>query len=208
MDLINYLSEHFYTKQQLLDLAKISEAELEHFQEKKVMPSCSYKLALNYSCDSFFGEFNNQNDIEYYAKGYLSWLGMLKVTPNPHDVFNIFSQRYTNSISELKKSGFSANNALVNSKLEAHIEKEWEHFLRGIYGLCTKSGLPEEIASKELAVLQIGEILEQDKANIDLVQLTKAVNLLDKSSALFAPHERLKSSRHRLIDEVRRAYKL
>ncbi|MFC3646483.1 DUF6058 family natural product biosynthesis protein [Planctobacterium marinum] len=35
-----------------------------------------------------------------------------------------------------------------------------------------------------------------------------AVNLLDKSSSLFAPHERLSSSRFRLVNETRCKYKL
>jgi hypothetical protein len=128
MDLISYLNENYYTKQQLLDLTKISEAELSFFQEKKVMPTCSYKLSLNYCSDSFLGEFNSQSEIEYYAKGYLSWIGMLKVTTNLQDVFPIFSQRYAKSISELKGAGYSSNNAKVNSKLELHIEEEWGHF--------------------------------------------------------------------------------
>ena len=208
MDLIKYLNENYYTKQQLLDLAQISEAELFNFQEKRVMPTYSYKLSLNYSSNSFFGEFNNQSEIEYYAKGYLSWIGMLKITTNFQDVFPIFAQRYAQSISELKKTGYSSRDEKVNSKLDSHIEEEWVHFLNGVYGLCTKTGLPEDIAGKELAVLQISEILEMDKEKIDLAQLTKAVNLLDKSSSMFAPHERLKSSRHRLIDEVKREYKL
>lgn len=208
MELINYLNENYLTKQQLLDLAKISETEFSYFQENKVMPSCSYRLSLNYSSDSFFGEFNSQNEVEYYAKGYLSWIGILKVTADLKDVFPLFSQRYVKAISELKSAGYISNDAKVNSKLDLHIEQEWEHFLNGVYGLCTTSGLPEDIAGKELAILKIKEMIEQDKTKIDLAQLTKAVNLLDKSSSMFAPHERLKSSRHRLIDEIRREYKL
>jgi len=208
MDLINYLNENYYSKQQLLDLAKISESELLYLQEKKVMPTCSYKLTLNYSSYSFFGEYSNENEIEYYAKGYLSWIGMLKATTELESIFSIFSQRYSKSISDLKNAGYTSSNAKLNSDFDSHIMNEWEHFLNGIYGLCTKSGLPEDIAGKELAVLQISEMLEQKKEKIDLVQLANAVNLLDKSSAMFAPHERIKSSRHRLIDEVRREYKL
>jgi len=208
MDLINYLNKNYYTKQQLLDLAKINESELCAFQANKVMPVHSYKLCLNYSSDSFFGEYQNQNEIEFYAKGYLSWIGMLKVTANFQDIFPIFAQRYSQTISDLKMAGYVSSDAKVNSKIDLHIEDEWGNFLNGIYGLCTKSGLPEDIAGKELAVLQINEILSQEEADIDRVQLTKAVNLLDKSSSMFAPHERLKSSRHRLIDEVRREFKL
>lgn len=47
-----------------------------------------------------------------------------------------------------------------------------------------------------------------DELNKDqLVKLTNAVNLLDKVSPLFAPHERLKSYRQRLISETRLKYK-
>jgi hypothetical protein len=56
--------------------------------------------------------------------------------------------------------------------------------------------------------LQINQILTLDETEIDLTKLTKAVNILDKSSAMFAPHERQTSSRHRLVNEVRRQHKL
>ena len=128
MELINYLNENYYTKQQLLDLTKISETELNHFQQQKVMPTCSYKLALNYSTDSVFGEFTQKSDIEYYAKGYLSWLGMLKITTELDNVFPIFSQRYRQAIAQLKLAGFHSNDEKVNAKFDLHIEEEWQNF--------------------------------------------------------------------------------
>jgi len=102
MDLINYLNEHYYSKQQLLALTKISHEELLSWQQQKVMPSCSYKIALNYACDSFFGECKQQSEIEYYAKGYLSWIGILKGSKDTQNIFNIFAQRYKNSLDALK----------------------------------------------------------------------------------------------------------
>ena len=128
---------------------------------------------------------------------------------NPLDVFNIFSKRYKQRIEWLKKQRFYSQDAKVNQNFEHHIKEEWQHFLQGTYGLCTKSGLPEDIADKELAILIINEISPlgalTDK-NRD--RLTRAVNLLDKASAQFAPHERLSSSRHRLIDEIRNKFTL
>ncbi|MEC4724377.1 DUF6058 family natural product biosynthesis protein [Shewanella sp. D64] len=208
MNLINYLNNNYFTKQELLDLAKVTEEELLNFQQQNVMPKCSYKLKLNYTNHSFFGEFNDQSEIEYYAKGYLSWLGILKTTEDLHTVFGIFAQRYIKAIAWLKHAGYYSDDNTVNSGLDLHIKQEWKSFLEGIYGLCTHSGLPEDIAAKEVAILQINEMLALDEAEIDLTKLTKAVNLLDESSAMFAPHERIKSSRHRLVDEVRRQYKL
>ncbi len=53
------------------------------------------------------------------------------------------------------------------------------------------------------------ELSEQTALNeAQLNQLTNAVNLLDCASSMFAPHERLKSSRHRLVNEIRRKYRL
>jgi hypothetical protein len=75
--------------------------------------------------------------------------------------------------------------------------------------LCTKSGLPEDIAAKELAVIEINELLALNELSLDeLEKLTLAVNLLDSASSFFAPHERLRSSRHSLVNEIRRKYKL
>ncbi len=212
MELINYLNEHYLTKQQLLDLAKISDDELCLYQRQEIMPKCSYRLALNYSSHSFFGEFTKQSDIEYYAKGYLSWLGIIKASNNHQSIFAIFAQRYRQAISELTQQGYHSDDAKVNEKLDQHIADEWQHFLNGTYGLCTKSGLPEDIAAKELAILQINETLALDEhselGEPELAKLVKAVNLLDASSSIFAPHERANSSRHRLVDEVRRKYQL
>ncbi|NQY34365.1 MAG: hypothetical protein HRT37_05220 [Alteromonadaceae bacterium] len=54
------------------------------------MPICTYSLKLGYTCNSFFGEHQQNQEIEYYAKGYTSWLGMLAVMNDPLDVFNTF----------------------------------------------------------------------------------------------------------------------
>ena len=208
MDLIRYLDSHFLTKAELLDKSKLKESELRAFQQLNLMPKCSYQLALSYQCDSFFGEHSEQHKTEYYAKGYTSWIGILKSLKEPQNVYAIFSQRYKDTITSLKEAGFNTKEEKLNAKLDLHIEEEWQHFLSGIYGLCTKSGLPEDIATKELAIAIINETTSLNEEDIDLKHLESAVNLLDEASSLFAPHERLRSSRHRLIDDVRRQFRL
>ena len=208
MELIKYLNEHFLTTCELLELSKITEGELRELQQKGLMPQCSYKLKPNLESDSFFGTHLDSQELEYYAKGYISWLAAVKNYECSEVAYLSFSERYKFALNELKGDGYTASDYKVNEGIDLHIEEEWSHFLKGIYGLCTKSGLPEDIAAKELAILEINEIIE--KPNIDEMQLNRlerAVNLLDCVSALFAPHEILKSSRHRLVDEVRRKYK-
>ena len=209
MELIKYLNEHFFTKQELLDISKVTEQNFLNYQENGLMPKCSYRLKLNVTSDSFFGLFNNDQEIEYYAKGYSSWLAVIQSINSTEAIYAIFTSRYKETIEKLKGQGHSSSNPKIASELNNHIKEEWHHFLSGIYGLCTKSGLPEDIAAKEFSILEINELAElNDLTDQQLNKLTLAVNLLDSASSLFAPHERLRSSRHRLVNEVRRKYQL
>lgn len=209
MDLIKYLNKYFFTKQELLDITKITEIDLLKYQEIGVMPKCSYKLTLHLKSGSFFGLHTDEQEIEYYAKGYVSWLAIIQSQHSTDSVYSIFANRYKNALDSLKEQGHSSNNSKVTSKLNEHIKEEWNHFLNGIYGLCTRSGLPEDIAAKELSILEINELSEIKRLTLaQLNKLTLAVDLLDSTSSLFAPHERLKSSRHRLVNEIRRKYQL
>ncbi len=209
MELINYLNQYFYTRQELLALTKVTEADFARFQAGAVMPKCSYKLNLQLCSDSFFGVHTDEQLIEYYAKGYASWLALLQHVGSADEVFSIFSRRYRQTLSDLQAQGHHADSTKLTSELDSHLQQEWQHFLAGIYGLCTKTGLPEDIAAKELAVLEINQLIACDDLSAEqIIKLTAAVDLLDAASAFFAPHERAKSSRHRLIDEVRRCYQL
>ncbi len=173
------------------------------------MPRCSYRLRLNYTSESFFGSHKTEQAVEYYAKGYSSWLGIVQSLGSVKAVYEVFATRYSTAIEALKRKGHTSKNANINAELYRHIQQEWCFFLDGTYGLCTDSGLPEDIAAKEFSIIEINELLQLDELNSSqLDQLTRAVNLLDSSSSLFAPHERQQSTRYRYVNEVRRKYKL
>lgn len=209
MELIKYLNDKFFTKQELLEISKVSERDFSKYQENRVMPTCSYKLCLNLESDSFFGLHKSEQEIEYYAKGYASWLAIIQSVDSMDVVYSIFVKRYKAAIEYLRDKGHSSGSVKLNSELDDHIEQEWKYFLDGVYGLCTKSGLPEDIAAKEFSIIEINELLELNELDKEqLENLALAVNLLDSVSSLFAPHERLQSSRHRLVNEVRRKYRL
>lgn len=209
MELIKYLNDHFFTKQELLDISKVTAKEFSKYQDSGVMPKCSYRLSLNLESDSFFGLHKAEQEIEYYAKGYSSWLAIIQSLDSAEDVYSLFASRYKAAIESFKTQGHSSDNIKLKSELNNHIKQEWEHFLNGVYGLCTKSGLPEDIAAKEFSIIEINELLACDELDSkQLNKLTFAVDLLDSSSSLFAPHERLRSSRHRIVNEVRREYEI
>ncbi|HZX28404.1 MAG TPA: DUF6058 family natural product biosynthesis protein [Telluria sp.] len=200
MNLLTYLHTHFLTRAQLIDAAGCSDAELAAWQETGVMPRASYRLALTLGCDSFFGHHDEAEHIEFYARGYPAWIGLLQ---GGADAFGHFTRRYRARLQSLPLRSAAAK---LNADLDAHLRDEWNHFLAGTYGLCTRTGLPEQIAEKELAIAVINELTAAPDP--DRVRLKQAVDLLDAASSPFAPHERARSSRHRLVDQVRLRYGL
>lgn len=209
IDLTTYLHQHFYTRDQLLAHASLALADFERYQTQQVMPACSYKLTGTLLCHSFFGEHQAAIATEFYAKGYVSWLNHLPTFATPAQVKAWFKERYRTRLAQRRAEGYPISHTKLTTELETHLDSEWSHFLAGTYGLCTKSGLPEDIADKEAAVTLIEAWLQQPThQQTNTTPLQQAVDLLDAASAPFAPHERERSSRHRLIDKVRRTYAL
>ncbi|MBZ0113416.1 MAG: hypothetical protein K8J08_13215 [Thermoanaerobaculia bacterium] len=209
MELLNYLDANFLTRRQLLEISQTTEEQLQKWIELSIAPRSSYRLDLSVSCDSYFGDHQGSESVEYFAKGTLSWLGFLREIASPGDAFLAFERRYKARLDNLRASGFRSDSPKLNEGIEAHIASEWGHFLDGVYGLCTRSGLPEDIAAKEFAVVITQELIERsDLTERELEDLAAAVDLLDAASADFAPHEREQSSRRRLVDDVRRRYRL
>lgn len=195
MELIRYLESNYYTEEQLLAAGGIDAACLAELQTRALMPQPSYALRVDLACDSYFGAHAEQACVRYYAKGYAQWIGTVRALAREDDGFRVFSQRY---LARLEALGGAAH--------QPDLQQEWRHFLSGTYGLCTRSGLPEDIAAKELAVAAIDRLSAGGVAALssgEREQLAAAIDLLDLASSQFAPHERTRSSRHRLIDQLR-----
>ena len=208
MELIRYLNEHFLTREQLLAHCAIRADELRRWQACCMMPRASYRLSLDIICASFFGEHREQQVIEYYAREYVSWVGMLRQIDSEQEAYAVFARRYRTRLDELAASGMTYPGSFATDE---HIAAEWNHFLDGTYGLCTMTGLPEEIAAKEVAIAAIRKLdadRDRPQGDANRKRLRKAVDLLDEASSPFAPHEVARSSRRRYVDEMRRAHGL
>ena len=198
MELIHYLNEHFLTRAQLLARCALDPDQLQQWQERRMMPRASYRLRLEILCDSFFGEHREQVAAEYYAQGCIAWAEVLRPLGSEREAFAVFARRYRARHDQLGATGRGTPDQLAT---DGHLAAEWAAFLDGTYGLCTVSGLPEDIAAKELAIALIREAG-------DPAQLRRCVDLLDAASSPFAPHEVARSSRHRYVDEMRRVHGL
>lgn len=208
MNLIDYLNRHFLTREQLLARTGIDGDRLDELQRQHMMPYPSYRLRLQVSCDSFFGPHEESQAIDWYAQGAVAWIGLLETLDGPRQAYHLFADRYRRRLAQLAADGLPP--AADGLTADAHIAAEWRHFLEGTYGLCTRTGLPEEIAAKEAAIAVIRALTEPGaRQGLDEEQrsrLAAAVELLDRVSAPFAPHEVARSSRRRYVDEIRAAW--
>lgn len=203
MDLIRYLEQHFLTSDQLLERCAADATQLERLQQSRVMPQPSYRLRLDLGCDSFFGAHTEQMAVDYYAKAYSAWFALAMTFDDEDVARSHFHQRYRARLAQLAEDGIAPASAAFAG--DAHLQTEWEAFLDGTYGLCSASGLPEDIAAKEAATALIRELTESG-GEVDRSRLRKAVDLLNRAAAPFAPHEVARSSRRRYVDGVRAAY--
>lgn len=208
MNLLDYLGQHLISRAGLLRACSITDAELTRLQQSGAAPQPSYRLGVRFECASFFGKHQENADMEYYAAGCPAWIDAVRAGGQPPD--EIFSSRYRARLAGLQAGGFASGHEKFDAGLDQHLRSEWHYFLDGTYGLCTRSGLPEDIAAKELAVAIIKELTEGDgkrALTVDgTLRLRRAVDLLDTASAPFAPHEVARSSRRRLVDDMRAAY--
>lgn len=203
MQLLDYLNHHFITREQLLARCGIEAAELERLQQAGMMPLPSYRLRLDVACESLFGMHAERAGIDYYAHGCVAWAGLLQALAGPDAARAVFARRYRARLAQLAAEGIAAGDPELGG--DAHVGVEWGHFLSGTYGLCTVSGLPEDIAAKEAAIVAIRAISESEQALTDAQRgrLAHAVDVLDRVSKPFAAHEVARSSRRRYVDDVR-----
>lgn len=196
LPLLDYLQQHFYHEQQLLDKAAICQAKLQQLQNDNVFPQASYQLQVHTHCRSFVTEARLAEHICFYPKSMLNWLTILEQLPTPEQAFGYFCQQYQQQLSDLRALGLSSDNPCFNQALPEHLEHEWQHFLAGTYGLCTKTGLPVDIASKELSMDIIKTLLPlPTRCDTQQKTLEKARQVFAQSCADFAPHELPLSSR-------------
>lgn len=201
MELLRYLESHFFTRAQLLAASGATDAQLAQWQAARMMPKASYTLRVDLACNSVFGLHQEQHHAEYYAKRYAEWIAVLRALDSEAQAAALFKRRYRERLDELAAAGLVPSGSALYG--DAHLAAEWSHFLDGTYGLCTASGLVEDIAAKEAAIALIQEL--QLAADVDSRRLRDAVDLLDRASSAFAPHERSRSSRRKYVDGLRGA---
>ncbi|WP_053077488.1 DUF6058 family natural product biosynthesis protein [Chromobacterium sp. LK11] len=199
-DLLDYLRAHFLAEPELLARSGVSLETLRGWQRAGAAPWPSYRLTLAGEAASCMGVAALSAESAWYPRGMLCWLGQaLAWDGDPERLRAGFEREW--------RAGLAA---LELPPAEADLPAAWRDFLAGGYGVCTRDGLPAQIAQKEALVSLIDALTErQSRSGLEPAQrerLARAVAWLDAVAAPFAPHERAASSSARCVELTRRLY--
>ena len=201
-DLLDYLRRHFLAEPELLARSGVSLDTLRGWQRAGAAPWPSYRLTLAGEAASCMGSAALSAESAWYPRGMLCWLGQaLALDGEPERLRAGFESAWREGLAALE---------LPPAEAEPDLAAVWRDFLAGSYGVCTRAGLPGEVAQKEALVLLIDALTDRQRrpglAPAERERLAWAVDLLDAVAAPFAPHERAGSSRARCVELTRRRY--
>ena len=103
---------------------------------------------------------------------------------------------------------FDDNGEIIHDGLQSRIEKNWRQFLKGTFGLCVANPSSEkEIARKEILQEKLTFLTENGSKHANLnIDQNELIDLIDQyvsSSMPFSPIEYIRSSRKRLVDDLK-----
>ncbi|WP_298974970.1 DUF6058 family natural product biosynthesis protein [uncultured Roseobacter sp.] len=214
--LLNYLYNHFLEEHDFAQTCDLSLSDLCQLVERRVFPGPSYVYGASGRSASFVSDAADDTTYRFHLKGYEAWIEAIQRfgLDTEERARTHFFDRYNASRSAFLSSdlGKALTDVAptVTKQFDAdHANATWSHFLNGVYGVCTRDGLPESVFLKQSGVMFIEAMIQQTAekiGQIDLGLLGRAVDFLDKVEAEFAPHEVEASSRKRCIIDVRKKY--
>lgn len=215
--LLNYLYQEYLETSEFCKLANIQPAELSSLQKAKIMPNASYNLDINLHAKSYVAQKIENKCYQFYRKSQLIWLTIIdqRNILTEEAAQQYFKTQYEMAVADFLLSELAKNVCKNYPQSQwglSPIDETWQHFLDGTYGLCTRSGMPNEIFLKQIYVRYIDFLNQKYTPNTmgtELrIVLSKAVNALDKVESDFAPHEVAHSSRQRCITNIKKDYSL
>lgn len=211
--LLNYLYTNFFEERQFADIVEATAEELTALIAAGVIPSASYVYDSKGQSVSFVAEFPDEQVYRFHLRGHVNWyreitlLGLdTKARARAH-FFNRYDEAKMAFLSSSLGAELQAQAPEVAGQFdEDHARSTWDHFLNGVYGVCTRDGRPESIFLKQAGVMFIEQMIAGGPEKLSqpqIVLLRRAADFLDGVESDFAPHEAPNVSRQRCIVDVK-----
>ncbi|PKH52609.1 hypothetical protein CXF68_18720 [Tenacibaculum sp. Bg11-29] len=210
---IKYIEDNFIELNELCKISEISSQEINALIENELIPNSSYEINTTYKINSPLGDQKTISEVKkYYPKSVIALIQKNKKLNDSSEFKKSLKTAFTNTFVNNNNNRFGYDNiteedGTVNiDKLNSAFEQEWQYYLQGIYGICTLNATGAEIAKKEIAVKRLIDFNEKHGAeklsDSNKKILTLLNNEFNEVSNLFAPYQRVKSSRGKYLDQI------
>lgn len=211
--LLNYLFANFLEERDFVAAAGLPADDLDNLIKARLIPSASYAVEGNIQSVSFVSTFRDDAVYRFHLKGHLKWIEALDRLSIDAEAQarDYFEHRYDVAMKAFLAGRLGTELTALAPDVPAKFDSKladatWDHFLGGVYGVCTRDGLPETIFLKQVGVAFIEQLTASDGIALTderLPLLGRAVDFLDSVESEFAPHEVTQASRQRCIIDVR-----
>jgi hypothetical protein len=220
-----YLARYFSTSAQLAAASELSRTELDDLLSRSLIPAPSYVVKNSTVRSAVFGEASAPGAIDgqYFHRLCVSWVqraaecrSRLSGELAYAELRNRFRDNLRDAFAELDRTVwrlqdcFRYDRSLIDVGFAARFEAIWHHFQNGTYGVCVARP-DSELAIARKEVLQEKLIaLTANGARILYVGNERAVveetiREYAEACSLFSPSDYARSSRKRLVDDLRRS---
>ncbi|WP_390911289.1 DUF6058 family natural product biosynthesis protein [Pseudosulfitobacter sp. SM2401] len=211
--LMNYLYANFLEEEAFVAIKETTRDALTALTQARVFPAPSYVYACKGSSVSFVSSVHDDATYRFHLKGHSAWFEsvvQLELATEDH-ARQHFASRYDDAKRMFFANGLGQELSKVAPDIRQqfdtdHAKATWDHFLNGVYGVCTRDGQPESVFKKQALVMFIDHSVANGpmhSSQVQLQRLERAVAALDEVESDFAPHEVSQTSRQRCIIDVR-----
>lgn len=220
MTSLEYILTNFVSLPQLAALSGQTEDTINEFIAARCLPGPAYRLEGQVALSSVFGDHSEAWKASFFPRSHVEKVRSIARQEAPLEAVAssleaAFKAEYGALLIELQAREygmadvFKTDGTVGGRAAESLLNSEWNHYLDGTYGLCTRSASVREIAMKEIMIARIKHLsaqLEQKPVDTLRADLAQAVDMLDSVSAPFAPHEVSRSSRQSYITDIKHRF--
>lgn len=223
-----YLDQYYLNQTQFALRCELDPQDIEELIDAQLIPAPSYQVSDSRHCKSVvFGELIDPDSVEelkagiYFHPAAATWTRYAYTTLQRHtkdEARAIVKRRFVeelvhalaikNNSTYRLKDCFDATGAAIAAGIEQRVNTNWQHFLNGVFSLCVAK--PDSIANivhKEILQEKLSAITNSGKRvdyqSEDLAALKTLIDDYAYSTMPFSPFEYPRSSRKRLVEDLR-----
>ncbi|MDE2427535.1 MAG: hypothetical protein KGM99_02335 [Burkholderiales bacterium] len=215
----NYLQQHFLNAAQFASHCGIRETQLQDWIQQQLIPRPSYVVTGDgHIVSDVFGALDAAGATpgDYFHPDMAVWVARAQRLLKDDDAAQAgqvmqqeFGAQFGAALTQLHRSTWQLNDGVAHdADIQARTEAAWSHFLKGTFGVCVAHPVSEAAIARKLVLQEKLRSLTDDgnKTNFtrDEAQIVlTTIAEFDQVAMAFSPADYARSSRKRLIDDMR-----